>query len=302
MKRPALLLVLFAVLTFSLAAWVEPRLSGNEKGRDPDNVFKVFLGEGRRLFANQFAAKADEYFHGGAYPSFFELAARAEDKAKEEEAGHDHVAESHHDHGDEHADEPGHEGHDESNCKKIESIAAEKPLDWIEAMGKNFTVTGHSHLEGDKEREILPWLKLSADLDPQRVESYLVASYYLTEGLNKPADAEAFLRQGLEANPQSYEILLELGKLYLNHLNQPDRARNVWLLGLRRWDEVERGKEESDKVGRSRLLDYLAQLELKQGNTAKALKYLEECRNYSPQPAAIAERIKAIQSKAARPH
>ena len=34
----------------------------------------------------------------------------------------------------------------------------------------------------------------------------------------------------------------------------------------------------------------------------QALKYLEECRNFSPQPAAIDERIKAIQSKAALPH
>lgn len=308
MKRPAFIFVLLVVLTFSLAAWVQPRFTKKEGGRDSDNVFKVFLGEGRRLFANHFAVKADVYFHGGAYPSFFELAARAEDKAKEEEAGHVHTADCKHEpeehkhtadckHGQE--EDRGHEGHDESNCKTIEKNAAEKPLDWIEAMGKKFTVTGHSHLEGGKEREMLPWLKLSADLDPQRIETYLVASYYLATHLKKPLDAEDFLRQGLGANPQSYEILFELGNLYKNHLNRTNQAQNVWLLGLRRWDEVERGKEDQDKVMRARLLNNLAELEDKQGNSSKALQYLDEARNYSPSPAAIDERIKAIRAKAA---
>lgn len=328
MKRPSLILLFLVVLTFSLAAWVQPKLPSKGAGRDSDNVFKVFFGEGRRLFASHFVAKADEYFHGGAYPSFFELAARAEDKAKEEEdakeeAGHQHTADCKHEpapepehqhtadckHGQE--AEHGQEGHDESNCKTIEKKATDAPLDWIEAVGRNFIVTGHSHLAGGKEREMLPWLKLAADLDPQRIETYLVTSYYLAGYLKKPKDAEDFLRQGLQANPQSYEILFELGNLYDKHLDQPDRARNIWLLGLRRWDEVERErkkaeqnrkdaeeKTEPDNVMRSRLLINLAEFEIKQGNKTRALEYLEDAKKYSPNPAGIEERIKKIHTDA----
>ena len=46
--------------------------------------------------------------------------------------------------------------------------------------GRKFRVTEHKHLSGDStERELLPWLKISAELDPQRVETYTVAAYWL---------------------------------------------------------------------------------------------------------------------------
>jgi len=44
---------------------------------------------------------------------------------------------------------------------------------------------------GRNEREILPWLRLSAELDPQRVETYTVAAYWL-RNMGKIAEAEQF--------------------------------------------------------------------------------------------------------------
>ena len=57
-------------------------------------------------------------------------------------------------------------------------------------------ITEHTHLEGGNEREILPWLRLSAELDPQRVETYTVAAYWL-RAVGKMVEAEHFLREGL---------------------------------------------------------------------------------------------------------
>src|SRR5437667_4857091 len=65
--------------------------------------------------------------------------------------------------------------------------------------------------ESSDVREILPWLRLSAELDPNSVRTYTVAAYWLRERMGKVAEAEQFLREGLRANPGSYAILFELG-------------------------------------------------------------------------------------------
>ncbi len=296
MKRPFLLLILLVVVAFSLSAWLQPRLPESAGGRDSGNVFKVLFGEGRRIFANHFAIKADVYLHSGFYPSIFDQAAKVEEAEKEGlEPGHVHTAECNHDHDHDRDHEQGHEESAESaNGHKCDTDFMGAPKDWFERMGRKFMVSEHSHLESGREREILPWLKLSAQLDPQRVETYLVAGYWLAERLNKPKDAEEFLRDGLRANPQSYEILFELGHIYEHDYKQPDRARNVWKLALRRWDEVEQGKEKPDNLGRNQILGQLAELELKQGNLQEAIRRFEEAKKYSPAPEALDARIKEI--------
>jgi tetratricopeptide (TPR) repeat protein len=298
MKRHTLILILLLTLVFSLAAWVQPRLARTNGGRESDNVFKVLFGEGRRMFANHFATKADVYLHSGFYPSIFDQAAVAEQKEDEAreggEAGHLHSAVPEHDHdhdADQGAESSTPEGH------KCDTSFMKPPIDCFEAMGRHFMVTQHSHLSGGNEREILPWLKLSADLDPQREETYTVAAYWLAQRLNKPEEAEDFLRQGLRANPQSYEILFQLGEIYDRNMKRPAQARGLWLLALRRWDEVETGKEKPDKVGRSRILENLARLELNQQNAAQAIRYFEEAKNYSPDPDAIEARIREVRQQ-----
>ena len=297
MKRPGLFLILLVTLAFGLGAWLQPRLPNAGGGRDADNVFTVLFGEGRRIFANHFAVKADVYLHSGFYPSIFDQAAKV--KETEEQgtaAGHVHTAECHH--GDEHDE---HDGHAEASGHECDTSFMGEPKDWIERMGRNFMVSEHSHLEGGREREILPWLKLSAQLDPQRIESYLVAAYWLSERLDKPKDAEDFLRDGLRANPQSYEILFELGHLYEHDFKQPERARNVWKLALRRWDETEATKEKPDKNGRNLILGQLAELELKAGKISEAIRYFEEAKLYSPTPEALDARIKELRLRLALP-
>ena len=70
------------------------------------------------------------------------------------------------------------------------------PRDWIERFGRHFMITEHTHLQGNNEREILPWLKLASELDPQKIETYTVAAYWLRD-MGKIKEAEGFLREGL---------------------------------------------------------------------------------------------------------
>ena len=84
-------------------------------------------------------------------------------------------------------------------------------------------------------REILPWLKLSADLDPDNVQTYTVTAFWLRVRMHKVAEADAFLHEGLRNNPDSYDILFELGRLYYENYHDTDRARNVWEQAVRKW-------------------------------------------------------------------
>jgi len=85
----------------------------------------------------------------------------------------------------------------------------------------------------------LPWLRLAAEMDPHQVQTYLTASFWLRSALNQPKEAEEFLREGLRANPDSFDILIELGYVYDFNKNDPRSARRLWELALQKWKRQE---------------------------------------------------------------
>lgn len=277
MKRPSpiLVLALLVVLCFSLATVLQPRAAVWSRSAQSGSVLKVLLGDGRRLFANHFFVQADVSFHSGYYPTIFDT--RDKPKASAMAAGE--------------------AGHDEA--EHVRQMAMGQPRDWIEAFGRNFRVNEHTHLENGQEREILPWLRLSAELDPQRVETYTVASYWLCKKLGKVAEAEQFLREGLRNNPNSYEILYELGRLYAEEKHEPDRARNLWDLALTRWTSQESGKKEPDLIQFEQIVVHLASLEDQAGNYQRAIGLFELAKKVSPVPEALQRRIDDIRQKMA---
>jgi tetratricopeptide (TPR) repeat protein len=247
------------------------------------------MGDSRRLFANHFFVKADIYFHSGYYPSIFDQAKLHESSPMTQTAATDEHHEHEAEHGDHHDEEP-----------KTDFMGP--PKDWIERLGRNFYISEHTHLEkGGDEREILPWLRISADLDPQRVETYTVAAYWLRNRLGKVNEAEQFLREGLRANPQSYEILFELGRVAHENRKDIGAARNIWELALRRWREKEEGKGEPETLLYQQIIGNLAELEEHSGNWDAARKYLEELKKYSPSPQEIQKQIDEIVQKQSLP-
>ena len=221
---PLLLLALLLTICFTLATRIEPRAAAWSRRDKSNNVFSVLFGDGRRLFANQFFTMADVYFHSGYYPSIFD------------KSGHESevVAESH--------------GHTDSPEDEKNEDFLGKPKDWIDAFGRNFRITKHTHLEHGNEREILPWLRLAADMDPQMIDTYTVGAFYLREHLNRPQEAEAFLREGLRNNPDSCEILFELGRVYYESDHDPDRARNVWQLAVQKFIKLPSQTQKDDRI------------------------------------------------------
>ena len=274
--RSALLLLLLLAACFSLATVLQERASGWSKRGEFDNILNVLFGDGRRLFANHFFVQADISFHGGYYPSIFDQARAPK--------GTTHLTAKE---GEPAAEEQG---------KQMSFLGP--PRDWIERFGRHFIVTEHTHLEGNHKSEILPWLKLSAELDPQKIETYTVAAYWLRD-LGKVKEAERFLREGFLKNPESYDILFELGRLYYENNHDPARARKIWDLALRRWGQQEAADKKPDLSQLGQIALNLARLEEKEGDLARALQLLDLAKRASPNPEALQKQIDELKQKLA---
>jgi len=296
MKRvsPYWFLALLATVCFTLAtlfvprvAWWNsvPREADWSKGQSQsDNFFKLLLGEGRKLFANELFVMGDVYFHSGFYPSIFDLQEQDRDVAA-----------------------PAHGQADDADPN--EDFRG-KPKDWIDALDRNFTPNRHTHLsQGGASgnvrtagvQEILPWLKLAADMNPQMIETYTVGAYWLRTGLNNPKEAQAFLFDGLHNNPGNAELMFELGRLYDESYHDTNRARNVWTAALRNWEAQSanlKTNTESQLVCDEITMN-LGHLEEGAGNWNQAISYFGMAMQVSPAPGAIQRQIDEIRQKLA---
>jgi hypothetical protein len=273
MTFPRLVITLLVIICFAIAGYFEPQYDA-WKGSRRQNALSLLIGDSRRLFANHFYAKADAYFHGGYYPTIFDVA-KPEEKSHMEESTEQHEKEQHQD-----------------------ADFLEKPKDWIEAFGRNFFPSHHNHLgQSGDFREILPWLRLTAELDPQKVETYTVAAFTLRTRLNRPKEAEEFLREGLRANPDSYEILYELSRLRYEQDHDPENTRNLLNLALKKWQEREAASANPDLFARAQILAYCAKLEEEQGDIEKTISILEELKKTSPFKVNLESRIRELQAK-----
>jgi tetratricopeptide (TPR) repeat protein len=285
MRRPAL--ISFALLSgcFALAVTIEPDLATTQPYlRHEQAPVEVILGDARRFFAHHFFVKADVYFHSGYYPSVFDQGSEHHDAHIATDA--DAVA--------------AHEEHDDDDFLG-------KPLDLIDRFSRSFYPSTHTHLDEDhagggldrgkdKIREMLPWLRMTAALDPNRIETYTVGGYWLRTRMGKPKEAEEFLREGLAANPGSYAILFELGRIFHENHHDAERARNLWEAALKNWDKSEATKKDPDSFLLLQISWHLALLEQEAGNIEQAIGYLGRAKTASPNPTQVQQRIDEVRA------
>jgi tetratricopeptide (TPR) repeat protein len=299
-----LLLVALLVSCFGLAAHLQPQfqlmqLDNNHKkwvvdlhgpmhaltlSRASGDIFNVVLGDSRRMFANSFYVKADEYYHSGYYPTMFDDNAAFQTTHMAADTG----AVNDKNHGDEHG-------------------FLGPPRNWIDAFGRNFFPDRHTHLDeggpaddlsgSEKVGEILPWLKLSADLDPDNVQTYTVTAFWLRMRMNNVKEADAILHEGLRNCPDSYDILFELGRLYYESYHDLDRARNVWEEGVRLWLKLDPDTRKDNRLVMEQFTTHLAKLEEDKGNLPHALEWLQAAQKVSGTPDVIGQQINRLKGK-----
>lgn len=291
-----LLLAAVFVLCFGLAADLLPQFQSVENTRhQSDDFFNLLLGDSSRIFANDFFVKADAYYHSGYYPTIFDNNQAFETPHMAEDTGA--VA---------------------SRNQGEETSFMGTPRDWLDAFGRHFIPNRHTHLDeggptddlskSSQVREILPWLEISAKLDPEDIRTYLVMSYWLRNKLNKVSEAERVLREGLRHNPGNPQLLFELGRIYDENYNSPNQARTIWEAALRSWAMEEPGVPQSERLKLSnenfdnrfifeQLQTHLAQLEENAGNLDAAIGHLKQAELASPDPSDLQGQINALKQK-----
>jgi tetratricopeptide (TPR) repeat protein len=283
-------LLLLALLIFccGLAADLQPRFQALEnRRRQSNNFFNLLLGDSSRMFANSFFVKADAYYHSGFYPTIFD---------NNEGFKTPHVAE-----------DTGAVTSHNSGGEDVNFMGP--PRDWIDAFGRHFIPNRHTHLDeggatgdlssSDNVREILPWLKLSAELDPENVQTYTVTAFWLRGRMHKVAEANQVLLEGLRNNPDSYEILFELGRLYDEDYHDPDRARNVWELAVKKWLALTPAEQKENKLLFEQITTHLGQVEQAAGNWSQAMNWLQAAQKVSNTPDDLQKKIDQIKIKMA---
>jgi tetratricopeptide (TPR) repeat protein len=289
MVRAPFILSLLLAICFSLATCLQPAQEARDSTEGQSaNVMAVLLGDGRRLFANQFFAKADMYFHRGKYPSIFDQQARTEENHMQSASGHEN-SDGHPD-----GQGEGHEGHEEHH---EDEPVEPPPLDWIERFGRNFYPHKHSELAGSDTREILPWLRLSAEMDPHETEVYTVTSYWLRTHLGKFDEAEDFLRKGLQQNPNATDLLDELARLNFENRHDLKRAKNIWQAALRQWHKVEGQEAKPNVFLLEQILVGLEKIAVEEGRLDEAIKYLKQIKEVSPNPEMVQKQIDEMTAK-----
>lgn len=223
-------------------------------GHRSEGGLAALLGETRRLFAGHFFIKADVYFHRGYYPSMFDEQSAYQSPHMAADAG----AMEDHNEGDEHA-------------------FLGESRDWIERFGRHFYPSEHTHLDHHEEgedtevQEILPWIRMTTALDPNQVTAYVTGAFWLRQSSNRVEEAEQFLREGWRANPESHEIIFELGRLAKESRNDIPTARRLWELALKKWEQNEGRLPEPDVYFFRALIIHLGDLELNEGRLERAL-------------------------------
>ena len=275
MKAAAsLILTALLLVAFTLAVRIDLDAARWSRAEQTGNFLGLMLGDGRKLLGNQFFTMADVYFHSGYYPSIFDQ------KSGEQK---EIIAASHG------------KKEDEEDEKNEDFLG--KPKDWVDAFGRNFKITQHTHLEAGREREILPWLRLAASLDPNKIETYTVGAFFLREHLNHVDQAEAFLREGLRQNPNSCELLFELGRLYHDSTHDFDRARNVWQLAVNRFMALTYDEKIEGRIIFEEIVVNLAHLENEAGRYEAALNWFHAAQKASLNPGIMQSQIDELQKK-----
>ena len=184
-----------------------------------------------------------------------------------------------------------------------------KPPDWIAALERHFVPNKHTHLNSGGAsghakptsiEEILPWIKLAADLNPKMIKTYTVGAYWLLTEMHKPKPARDFLLDGLKHNPGNCELLFDLGRVYYEGYHDTNRAYHVWVSGLQQWEALSADAKTNSatEFAYEEINMNLAHLEEGQEHWRQAIHYLEKVKEVSPHPQAIEHSIAEVRRKA----
>ncbi len=234
-----------ATASFFICIFLSSQIQGDvQASAEPfqdDPLFQM-LGSAKEVLGDMVYLKADSYFHGGLRADMLESFDESHGLSEED---HEET-----------------ERHLEKNFK---------PADWVDNVYRQVYVSEHRHMEKENSQEMLPILGLSVKLNPHNISAVLSSAYWLQNRSGDDNQALAVLTQGYKDNPDSWEIVLELGKIYFELKKDPKTAIDYYLSAIRNMEKAEH--EWFDPI----LARYhLAEAYLQAGDKENASKFYKE--------------------------
>jgi tetratricopeptide (TPR) repeat protein len=229
--------ICFAILGFVSIALLTVSIDGYNQdffaqrgisNLNKDILFRAF-GEFRDFISDVSFLKADVYFHGGIHEMSGCEAAPHRQSLHAEKEGKQSDPIRHIDGG----------GRVQGDLETGASLGV------LLDLGRLIRITEHRHLSGNEEKEIMPWIHYAVRLDPQNELAYSVGGFWLARRLGRADEAIKFLKEGLAANPDSWEICKTLGEVYFftkeDYVNAKAYLERAKELGYReKMDETEK--------------------------------------------------------------
>ena len=260
-----------AALCAGLLARADPtRLQQALAGGD---LLAVLLGDARKDLAGAMVREADVYFHGGVsdihdlhhHHEHGEGETCEECQAAKNE--HDEDGDDHDEHEDEH-EEDEHEPH------------GPDPWRWIDAGIRAPEV--HTHLDGERSVELMPWFWAAARADPHNVEAWGSAFHVALRMLKDEELALRIAEEGRRLNPSSIELADTLGQAYCAESVRDDaKAEEAFRAAV----ELVRGREalnEGEYVAFFDAVSHLAESARDRKDVPALAALLETARRVAP--------------------
>jgi tetratricopeptide (TPR) repeat protein len=153
----------------------------------------------------------------------------------------------------------------------------------------------HVHLTGPSDIvEIMPWLDLSTRVDPQNLNSYLVAAFWLANEANQPKLAFDVLNRAQCNMPYAYRIQLAKGRLLLQE-GAFEKAKQAFSAAFFFWQRSGDSNDIDQLLDKAEALLYRALLREADGAISGAISDLRTVVMIPPDRPATEKRLTQLE-------
>jgi hypothetical protein len=277
--RDALRLVLLLAGLMLLGSGADSLAAATAPAR-PGRELEGAGWEARRLVAQLLWGKTHAVLHAGVE----ERAARRGEAATRAGEFHAHGAAGNSEADSDHHDHEAHAGHDEHEDGHVLVIPPAREdfrgiLGDLERALKPYLAANGRMYEKDAAQTI-PFYRLLTWADPHFIQGWTVGAAFVGEGGKRVDAALEFLHEGERANPASFEIQTELGRLYLVHRRDLARAERHLTAAARLIPR--RALSDLEQEARLDAYRWLALLQVEAGRPAAALAVAAAGERFAP--------------------
>lgn len=107
------------------------------------------------------------------------------------------------------------------------TLIPSKEKDWRGIFGdleRSIQPYRHGPARHGDPQELIPWYRVQTIINPLDVNAYVTCAFFLADFARRPHEALAFLDEGINNNPNNFEMQEAIGQLYFEKWKNCDKA------------------------------------------------------------------------------